>query len=416
MIHVIGADDESLQSILAQIMGYYKDIISDTLFGGNVNTFAKNSTNVGEQIKSDQIKTLFEEGLSMILYFGHSSSSTLDFNLDNPAEYNNPGKYPIFIALGCNAGNLYTFNQQRLYATETVSERFVLAPDKRGSIAFLATTSLGIVQYLDIFNTSNYRAIAFTKYGKTIGEIMQEAIRRSFDVTTQFDFYARVHCEQISLNGDPALKYNVQPKPDYAIEEPLVSISPSFISVAQKSFKLTAKMMNLGMAIDHKIVIEVKRTYPNNTTEIIRRDTIPGIRYMDSISIDVPIVANRDKGINKITITIDAPNEVDELYETNNSVTKEVVIYDNAASPVYPYDFSIVNRQGIKLVASTANPFAESIQYNLEMDTTELFNSPFKIARSVTSKGGILEFDPGVIFTDSTVYYWRMHHLPRLEL
>ena len=36
---------------------------------------------------------------------------------------------------------------------------------------------------------------------------MQEAIRRSFDVTTQFDFYARVHCEQISLNGDPALKY-----------------------------------------------------------------------------------------------------------------------------------------------------------------------------------------------------------------
>jgi hypothetical protein len=407
VVHVIGADDESLQLVLSQIMGYYKNIISDTLFGGNVTTFAKTSTNVGEQIKSDQIKTLFEQGLSLLLYFGHSSSSTLDFNLDNPSVYNNPGKYPIFIALGCNAGNLYTFNQQRLYTTETVSERFVLAPD-RGSIAFLATTSLGIVQYLDIFNTSNYRAIAFTKYGKTIGEIVQEAIRRSFDITTQFDFYARVHCEQISLNGDPALKYNTQPKPDYAIEEPLVSISPSFISVAQKSFKVTARMMNLGMAIDHSIVVEVKRTYPNNTTEIIRRDTIPGIRYMDSISIDVPIVATRDKGINKITITVDAPNDVDELYETNNSITKEVVIYDNAASPVYPYDFSIVNRQGIKLVASTANPFAESMQYNFEMDTTELFNSPFKITRSVTSKGGILEFDPGVAFTDSTVYYWRI--------
>jgi len=407
VIHVIGADDESLQSILAQIMGYYKDVITDTLFGGNVTTFAKTSTNVGEQIKSDQIKTLFDQGLSMILYFGHSSSSTLDFNLDNPSEYNNPGKYPIFIALGCNAGNLYTFNQQRLYTAETISERFVLAPD-RGSIAFLATTSLGIVQYLDIFNTNNYRAIAFTKYGKTIGEIMQEAIRRSFDITTQFDFYARVHCEQISLNGDPALKYNAQPKPDYAIEEPLVSISPSFISVAQKSFKLTARMMNLGMAIDHKIVVEVKRTYPNNVTEVIRRDTILGVRYMDSISFDVPIVANRDKGINKITITVDAPNEVDELYETNNSVTKEVVIYDNAASPVYPYDFSIVNRQGIKLVASTANPFAQSMQYNLEMDTTELFNSPFKVSKSLTSKGGVLEFDPGVTFTDSTVYYWRI--------
>src|SRR4029079_3312520 len=148
------------------------------------------------------------------------------------------------------------------------------------------------------------------------------------------------------------------------------NITPSFISVAQKSFKVTVRMMNLGMAIDHKIVVEVKRTYPNNVTEISRRDTIPGMRYMDSISFDVPIVATRDKGMNKITITVDAPNEIDELYETNNSVTKEVVIYDNAASPVFPYDFSIVNRQGIKLVASTANPFADLMQYNFEMDTT----------------------------------------------
>jgi len=86
-----------------------------------------------------------------LLYFGYSSSSTLDFNLDDPSGYNNVGKYPIFIALGCNAGNLYNFNQARFLTKETISEKFVLAPD-RGSIAFLATTSLGIVQYLDILN------------------------------------------------------------------------------------------------------------------------------------------------------------------------------------------------------------------------------------------------------------------------
>jgi hypothetical protein len=331
--------------------------------------------------------------------------------LDNPLEYNNQGKYPIFIALGCNAGNLYNFDKTRFLTKSTISENFVLTPD-RGSVAFLATTSLGIVQYLDILNNNNYKAISFSKYGKTIGEIMQEFVRRSFDITTQFDFYARVHCEQISLNGDPALRYNTQPKPDYVIEDPMVKISPSIVSVAQSSFRVDIKMMNIGKAIDSNIVVEIKRTYPNNVTAVIKRDTIPGIRYLDSISVDVPIVANRDKGQNKITVTVDADNTVDELYETNNSVTKDVFIYDNGASPVYPYNFSIVNHQDVKLVASTANPFAASAQYNIEMDTTELFNSPFKVTKTITSTGGVIEFNPGITFTDSTVYYWRIAPVP----
>ena len=41
--------------------------------------------------------------------------------------------------------------------------------------------------------------------------------------------------------------------------------------------------------------------------------------HIDSIIVDVPIVANRDKGLNKITITVDADNNVDiatnELYD-----------------------------------------------------------------------------------------------------
>jgi len=411
VVHVIGADDESLQSILEQIMGYYRDIISDTLYGGNVSTFDKMTTTVGDQIKSEELKKLFQEGISIILYFGHSSSSTLEFNLDNPSAYDNQGKYPIFIALGCNAGNLYTFDQTRLLTRNSISENFVLTPDK-GSVAFLATTSLGIVQYLDILNTSNYRSISFAKYGHTIGEIMQDAIRRSFDITTQFDFYARVHCEQISLNGDPALRYNMQPKPDYVIEDPLVKVSPSFISVDETSFKIDARMLNMGKAVDSNIVIEIKRTYPNGLTQVIQRDTVPGIRYSDSISLKIPIIANRDVGLNRITITIDADNSVDELYETNNTITKDIFIYDDAAKPIYPYNFSIVNKQNITVAASTANPFAPLSKYSIEIDTTELFNSPLKITSTINSIGGVLEFSPSITFIDSTVYYWRVAQVP----
>ncbi len=413
VVQVAGADDANLQTILDQLMLNYKSIISDTLFGGNVISFSKSSPDQVQNLASEQLKTLFKEGIGIILYFGHSAASVLDFNLDDPTAYDNTGKYPIFMALGCNAGNLYTFDQTRLLTKPTISENFVLTPDK-GSVAFLATTSLGIVQYLDIFNSNTYKAITFSKYGKTIGEIIQEGIRGTFNVTTQNDFYARVHCEQISLNGDPALKYYTQSKPDYVIEDPLVKISPSIISVAESSFRIDADILNIGKAVDSNIIVEIKRTYPDNITEVIKRDTIPGIRYIDSISVDVPIVANRDKGQNKITITVDADNTVDELYETNNSITKDVFIYDDEARPVYPYNFAIVNHQNLRLVASTANPFAASAQYSIELDTTELFNSPFKISKTITSPGGVIEFNPTITLQDSMVYYWRVAQIPAI--
>lgn len=409
--HVVGASDEGLTAALEASMSRFKDIIVDTFYGANVQTFTKNSAETVEQTSSTRIKNLFEEGLGLVTYFGHSSATTLEFNLDNPQNYNNPGKYPVFILLGCNAGNFFNFNPLRLQTKETISEKYVLAQD-RGSIATIASTHLGIVHYLDIYNTKNYTSFSINKYGKSLGEAMTEAITQVFNLTTQNDYYARFHCEQSTLHGDPALRLNSTPKPDYVIENQLVSINPSFISVAETHFKVYAKFMNIGKAINRNIVIEVKRTYPDNSTEIIRRDTIPGLRFIDSLSYTIPIVATRDKGLNKISIVVDADNVVDELYETNNGVTKEFFIFENEARPIYPYNYAIVNRQNIKLHVSTANPFNAVQEYKMEIDTTTLFNSPLKATRTINSAGGLISFDPVLTFTDSTVYYWRVSPTP----
>lgn len=412
VIHAVGASEPSLGAILQNDMNKYTQLISDTLYGGNVNTFSKVSAAPVEQATSAKLSNLFKDGISLVTYFGHSSASTLEFNLDNPDQYDNTGKYPIMMALGCNAGNFFGLNPLRLQTKETLSEKFVLAPQK-GSIAYLASTHLGIVHYLDIYSTRFYEVLSNSRYGKTIGEIMRETVVQVYNLTTQNDYYARFHCEQQSLHGDPAIKLDISmPKPDYAVEDQMVKVSPQFISVAETQFKVDAKFMNLAKAIDRNIVVELKRTYPDLTTEVVRRDTIPGIRYMDSLSYDLPILPTRDKGLNRISICIDADNAVDELYETNNCITKDVFIYEDEARPVYPYNYAIINNQNIKLVASTANPFSGLKNYTMEMDTTELFNSPLKVSRSLSSIGGVLEFSPGIVFIDSTVYYWRVAYIP----
>src|SRR5690606_23217464 len=92
----------------------------------------------------------------------------------------------------------------------------------------------------------------------------------------------------------------------------------------------------------------------------------------------------------------------------NNFITKDVFIYEDDIRTVYPYNYAIINKQNIKLAASTANPLSESKQYLLEIDTTALFNSAFKKTQTKTTTGGVLEFEPGFSFINNTVYYWRV--------
>lgn len=410
MAHVIGGNNPSLVNQLSIFFDQYNRIISDTLFGANITMFKKSSAEEVEQLSSTKLASLFAEGISQITYFGHSSTTVLAFNLDDPKQYNNQGKYPIFVALGCLAGNFYTFNAARFLVKSTLSENFIFSKE-RGSIIFLASSHYGLPVYLDIYTSKLYTSEAQTLYGKPFGDVMKETIIQTFNQTSQNNFYARFHTEQNTLHGDPAIRLNGQSKPDYAIEDQLVKLSPTFISIAEPSFKAEAKFVNLGKAVHKDIAVEVKRQFPDGHSTTVLKDTIPGIRYQDSLTIWFPIDPKTDKGLNRITITLDADNVVDEVFETNNTVTKDVFIFEDDIRPVYPLNFAIVNNPNIKLQASTANSLSPAKQYRMEIDTTELFNSSLRRTQTLSSSGGVLEFVPGISFTDSTVYYWRVSPL-----
>lgn len=407
VVHVTGSSELYLGTVLCNYMEIYEQIIEDTLFGGRVHTFCKTTTNPVEQMSPEKIAQIFAEGISFLTYFGHSSATTLEFNIDNPENYNNQGKYPVFFVNGCKAGDFFTWYPQRLTENETLSEKFTLAK-QRGAIGFVASTHFGIVNYLNLYLTGLYNTITRQDYDKTLGETIKDAMQQMMNATGTYDFYSRIHAEQITLHGDPAMLINAQPKADYVIEDQLVQINPAFISVAESNFKVKVKAVNLGKALSDSIVLEIKRQYPDGSTTVIYREKIPGIRYADSVTLTIPIITTRDKGLNKITVTIDADNATDEISESNNSVTKQFYIYENEARPVFPYMYAIINNPTQTLYASTANPFSTLRNYIVEIDTTGLFNSSLKVSKTINGSGGILEFNPGITYQDSTVYYWRI--------
>jgi flagellar hook assembly protein FlgD len=88
------------------------------------------------------------------------------------------------------------------------------------------------------------------------------------------------------------------------------------------------------------------------------------------------------------------------------------VIADDDVRPAYPAEFAIVNTPTIKLKASTSKFLSAPAEFYLEVDTTELFNSPAKISQTQNSTGGVIEYAPSLQLRDSTVYYWRVAKKP----
>ncbi len=411
-IHVVGGSDSQEDGQFEGYMNNYKRIMEDSLYGADVETFKKTSSSAVEQANGERIQQMINEGVSWIGYFGHSSANTLAFNLTTPELFNNQGKYPFFNISGCSAGNFFTFDPIRVNGVMSISEKYVLA-ERRGSIGFLASTHLGIPPFLNFYNNQLYRAVSKDLYGSSIGNQIKKTLQDLGSNPASLDFYTRIHLEELNLHGDPAIKINHFAKPDYAVEDPQVKISPTQPTVADNSFTLSVKMLNIGRASNDSIRINITRKLPNDTLQVIFNQMIAAPDNIDSFTFTIPINPTVDKGLNKLTITLDADGRVDELCETNNILVRDFFIQEDEVRPVSPYNYSIVTQQNITYSASTANPLGGQRQYLMEVDTTELFNSPFKKQYTATGTGGIIQFTPNnITFTDSTVYYWRTSMVP----
>jgi hypothetical protein len=410
VLHLTGVSEPFLGTILCNYMNVYKSLISDTAYGANVYTLCDGNASQNSQVPLNMISNLFTTGMSVLTYFGHSSNTALGYNLDDPKGYNNQGKYPVFFINGCDAGDFFIYSAQRLVSSTTLSEQYVLTPD-HGAIAFVASTHFGIVNYLNILLYGLYNLIDHADYGKPLGIIQKDALQQLVS-TSPADYFALLHAEEMTTHGDPYLRLNQGALPDYAIEAPQVMINPTFVSVSDNSFTIKARFYNLGRSVSDSIVVQVKHQFPDGSSAIILNKKIAGIQYSDSIQLVVPLVPTRDKGQNQITVTINATNSVAETTTANNSVTTPVFVYQDGANPIFPYTYSIINNNHQKLYGSTANALSPTTQYFMEIDTTTAFNSSTKVTKTLTSAGGVLEFDPGITYQDSIVYYWRISVAP----
>jgi hypothetical protein len=402
IIHFGGGANENEQQTFASYLEDYEEIIEDTLFGGFVHTFLKNSSAPIQISTSDSVRNLINTGTSMMCFFGHGSTSGFDQNIDFPENYSNQDRYPFMLANSCLAGNIH------LQYSESSSEDWVLIPN-RGAIGFLASVGLGLPSYLNVFTRNLYRQIAYENYGTPISYQQQQGIKKAQQGSLS-DIRLKATCHEMTLHADPAIRINFAELPDLKITNGDLRFSPEEISTVQDSFQVFVAVRNVGRAFQDNFLIHVERRFPDNSTEsldIIRAGSL----YLDTIMFKLPVNNEKGPGLNQLIIRLDYYDEIEELSEMNNNLTLNFLISSSNLFPIYPYEYAIYPDASVTLKASTGMPFASEMQYLFQIDTTDLFNSNLGAplySGDVTSHGGVVEWSVPASLTNNQVYYWRV--------
>ncbi|MEL6988668.1 MAG: C25 family cysteine peptidase, partial [Bacteroidota bacterium] len=407
IIHLNGGANTSEITTIKSYMDLMAFNISNNKYSGATTSFNKERVDAATESQSAKLERLINEGVGLVTFFGHSAATSFDYSINSPEDLENEGRYFIMNAMGCNSGQIHS-------GVFSLSERFVLAPD-RGAIAFMASSGLGYISAYRTFGLDHYNKLGDELYGETLGNILLSNLKvldRSFQTH-------QLLAQQMTLNGDPAIKVNNETGPDYVIDESTVEITPGNLNAGMSDYEINFSMLNLGGGPLDSIFVRIEQELPDGSMMLVSESKERTPKYYEPLNKTIQGQGLSMQGWNRFHISIDVYNDIDE---TPNPLGEENNVYIHTDGlpgyPVYvnsvgvklnhPSNFGIVGKDNVSLNAEVSPNVLEEDLFVIEFDTTELFNSPFKISDMIPANGTELDWDPGVTLNEDEVYYWRI--------
>lgn len=400
-LHLSGGISVTDLSEFRSYMDGFKTIAEGDYWGGQVQTIAKQEANTLQLINvSDQIN----KGTNLVTFFGHSSPGTIDIDIgfatDPVMGYDNPGKYPVFLINGCNAGAFF------LNGT-IFGEDWVLAANK-GARNFIAHSSFGFSNTLKDYTTLFYQ-VGFgdsTFLKKGIGEVQQEVSKRYISAYGD-GIYNVTQVQQMILLGDPAVKLFGTNQPDYTLngtDLSLVSLDGAPVTALSNEFGIRIIRKNNGATGISPLTIRVIRTLADNTTKTYD-SLFSNVLAQDTVVFKLKREGN-GSGINQFAIILDPLDAIKESNELNNSATLLGLLSSNSTKNLFPFNNALVNKQSLNLVFQATDLVSSQRDFQVQLDSVNTFTSPFLVTQKVSAKV-LGKLSVTLALKDSTTYYWR---------
>ncbi len=405
VLHMSGGRDNDEQIIFFSLENMRNEI-EDVQYGADVTTIRKYPTEVNTASLSQTSSELINDGVSLITFFGHSAPGVFDLSLEDPSQYTNFEKYPFIVSLGCFSGNIHT-------PSFGISEDFVMEP-RKSAIGFLASSGTAYLGAQANSGKALYDLLSGQYYNGSIGDALKKLNEiYENDVTLEI----RTLMQQYSLHGDPALRITGNTQPDLTINQASVELIPEVVDPTMNSFDIKFDIANIGTSSSSPITVQIVHYDPNGNIVSTTPLQLNAPSDIQTIVAELPLMSGQDHiGKNTIDIIVDAMNTVGERSESNNSLRSLTnnqgycfYIMDNGVTPLAPGEFGILNNNcPFVLKASTNNALLDQQNYIIQIDTTELFNSPIMEQAQINSSGGLISYAPSITKIPNAVYYWRV--------
>ncbi len=381
-----------------------KEICENGLLGQKVDLLTKKTDNPVEFIN---VTERINQGVGMIMMFGHSAPGQTDMDIGYASNdllgYKNKGKYPLVMVNGCDAGDL--FATQKSFGTDWINT------PNRGAILFLAHSNLGYPYYLKTYSDELYNTqFADSLFSdKPFGTVMMETVNRYLKKNPN-GIFELANAQQFILQGDPGVALFPTQKPDFEVNNSSIFLrnvdKNNLLNTLTDSVKVGVIISNLGRISKQKLKLNLKRIYPNGTTDSFDKIIEKPITYQDTIYIKIPNSRSLSLGNNLFKIALDIDNQILEFRENNNQANLTYNFPSANIAILSPREFSIVNQNIVKLVLQIPISTTQNSLVIVEIDSSKNFNSSFK--KTLTKTASLLFYwQANLVEKDSTVYYVR---------
>jgi len=411
VLHLAGGNDGNQAAYIRGKLNTAAYNVEEKPFGGKVQTYTKSSIGITEPYLKQKAIDNINSGMQLVTFLGHGSAAVTDVDIGDTIEYNNKFKYPIFYFNGCSIGNPCLGPPDKNIRLS--GENFIKASD-RGAIAFIAQTALSELTAVDNQIQDFYR-LAFREHytgNYTIGEVVQDLLK--LVPNNGNDEVAPIQARILLIQGDPSIRFFQPQVPDYQISETSMFLYPKNLTAISDSFAVAIPIENRGKFVDDSLSIKIERSYPNNFIQTTHYFRVKSVGYKDTLYLYIKSKDAASAGINKFIVTVNYDSKVYEPNHTNNIATINPYIEGNGINLVYPKRFDIVSHlvgDSVELIAQALNLFEQNYKFVFQIDTSYLFDSPWKKTDSTSSiVGQTRKWKVKLIGAkDSTVYYWRAY-------
>ena len=422
MLLLAGGTNEGEQNRLQFYSNRWGEIASDTTASINGQTtrvhtgadtlrYYKKVNDALDASFQDSLAVDLRRGSVWLNYFGHSAAQTWEIVTDPPSEFDNAGRLPIVVSLGCRTG-AFAGGRFEVKSAPSLGEQIVVGsvgPDgtpqpgaENGGIAHFGESALGNLLPSAQINDELIEAV-FVDTSRVLGE----AIRQSkAEIAAQFrgrSLYEK-HLLQYGLLGDPATRIALPDQPDLHVTTDLIAVSPSAPTPAQ-DLSVAVRVQNRGLIPSDSVDVTLTWVRADGaTTERQRR--LPRLRLEERLTFDFSL-DERALGTNTFRVQVDPANAIAEVDETNNTAEQTQVVFGTGVDLIAPVDYGTVPTRAPELTVSVTRQAAEAARVEVQVDTAADFSSPALQSTTLEVDGVRGSWQPSPPLVEGTAYVWR---------